>query len=87
VRIYNVALSGPQQASLFTPPPPPVPAFSVKPAVTTGPNGKQFVLTWSYGTLLQATNIAGPWTTNAATQPYTVIISNAPVMFFKLSNP
>jgi hypothetical protein len=87
VRIYNIALSGAQQVSFVPKPTPPAPAFSVKPAVTTGPNGKQFVLTWSYGTLLQATNVAGPWTTNTATQPYTVIISNAPAMFFKLSNP
>ena len=87
VRIYNVALSTLQQAYLYSPPPPPRPAFSVKPAVTTGSHGKQFVLTWSYGTLLQATNVAGPWTTNTATQPYTVIISNAPSMFFKLSYP
>jgi hypothetical protein len=88
VRIYNVGFNEAQVNSLFAPPPRPAPAFSVKPAVTTGLNGKQFVLTWTYGTLLQATNIAGPWTTNtAATQPYTVIISNAPAMFFKLSNP
>jgi hypothetical protein len=87
VRIYNIALSGAQQASFVPKPALPNPAFSVKPAVTTGPNGKQFVLTWSYGTLLQATNVAGPWTTNTATQPYTVIISNAPSMFFKLSYP
>ena len=87
VRIYNIALSGAQQASFVPKPALPAPAFSVKPVVTTGSKGKQFVLTWSYGTLLQATNIAGPWTTNTATQPYTVIISNAPAMFFKLSNP
>ena len=87
MRIYNTALSADQINSFVTPPAIPAPAFSAKPAVTTGPNGKQFVLTWTYGTLLQATNVAGPWTTNTATQPYTVIISNAPDMFFKLSNP
>jgi hypothetical protein len=87
VRIYNTALSTAQVLSFVTAPPPPAPAFSVTPAVTTGPNGKQFVLTWNYGTLLQATNIAGPWTSTGATSPHTVIISNAPDMFFKLSNP
>jgi len=88
VRIYNVALTDPQQASLFIPPPLPKPAFSVKPAVTTGPSGKQIVLTWSYGTLLQATNIAGPWTTNSATPPYTNILNTSvPNLFFKLSYP
>jgi hypothetical protein len=87
VRIYNTALDQAQVLSFVKPPPIPAPAFSVTPAVTTGSKGKQFVLTWSYGTLLQATNIAGPWTTNTAIQPYTVIISNAPAMFFKLSYP
>jgi hypothetical protein len=87
VRIYNVGFNEAQVNSLFAPAPRPVPAFGVKPVVTTGSHGNQFVLTWSYGTLLQATNVAGPWTTNTATQPYTVIISNAPSMFFKLSYP
>jgi hypothetical protein len=87
VRIYNTALSADQINSFVTPPAIPAPAFTVTPAVTTGPNGKQFVLTWSYGTLLRATNVAGPWTSTGATSPYTVIISNAPDMFFKLSNP
>ena len=87
VRFYNAAITADQVNSFVSPAPPPPPAFSVKPAVTTGPHGRQFVLTWTYGTLLQATNLAGPWTTNTASRPYTVIISNAPSMFFKLSYP
>jgi hypothetical protein len=84
VLFYNTALSAGQVNYFITPPPIPAPSFSVKPAVTTGPNGKQFVMTWTYGTLLQATNVLGPWTTNPATSPYTVIVSNAPQKFFKL---
>jgi hypothetical protein len=46
------------------------------------------VLTYS-GTLLDATNVAGPWTPVAgATSPYTNILDSAtPDLFFKLSNP
>ena len=65
------------------------PAFSGAPAITTSPNGKpQLVLTYS-GTLLSATNVAGPWTAvPGATPPYTNILNSAtPNMFFKLSNP
>ena len=83
-RIYKSELSGAQVISFITPPPLPAPAFTVKPVLTTGANGKQFVMSWTYGTLLQATNVLGPWTTNPATSPYTVIISNAPQKFFKL---
>lgn len=44
-------------------------------------------LTWgSGGTLLQATNLIGPWTTNLATSPYVLTpASGAKEMFFKLS--
>jgi hypothetical protein len=40
-------------------------------------------LTWSQGALLQATNLAGPWTTNTAASPYTVAPTNSQ-MYFKL---
>jgi hypothetical protein len=46
--------------------PPPVIGFQ-----SNGPGG--FVLNWSGGYLLQATNLLGPWTTNfTATSPFTV---------------
>jgi len=92
VALYNTALSESQLQAMFGagvgmtgifPP-----AFMGSPLVTTGPNGSQFVLTWSFGTLLQATNAAGPWTPTGATSPYTNHISTtAPDMFFKLSSP
>lgn len=35
-------------------------------------SGDQIVLSWPQGTLLQADEITGPWTTNAVTSPYTL---------------
>src|SRR5262249_61613460 len=32
--------------------------------------GPNVVLSWPQGTLLEATNVTGPWTTNPATSPY-----------------
>ncbi len=43
----------------------------------------QLQLNWSQGTLLQATNIAGPWVTNPATPPYVVTPTNGQ-MFFRV---
>ncbi len=40
-------------------------------------------LKWSQGSLLQATNLLGPWVTNTAPSPYTVVPSNSQI-FFKL---
>ena len=37
-------------------------------------SGPNIVLTWPFGTLLEADNVTGPWSTNNATSPYT----NAP---------
>jgi hypothetical protein len=44
------------------------------PEIGLQPNGQDgFVLNWSGGYLLQATNLLGPWTTNTtATSPFTV---------------
>ncbi|MGA9779766.1 MAG: hypothetical protein WBS33_16005 [Verrucomicrobiia bacterium] len=42
------------------------------------------VLNWTAGTLLQATNVLGPWVTNPAASPYTVVPTNAE-MFYRLS--
>ena len=46
-------------------------------------SGAQLVLSWSSGILLQATNIAGPWTTNVGvTSPYT-LPPGEPQMFYR----
>ena len=42
------------------------------------------VLTWTAGTLLQATNLSGPWVTNPAVSPYAVLPTNAEI-FYRLS--
>jgi uncharacterized protein YjdB len=47
-------------------------------------SGSNVVLSWQTGTLLEATNVLGPWTTNVAAAPgYTVPATNA-TKFFKL---
>jgi hypothetical protein len=40
-----------------------------------------FVITWPQGTLLEATNLAGPWMTNTATSPCTVAPTNSQMYF------
>ena len=56
------------------------------PSVTvelTPVSGGHFQLQWSQGTLLEATNLTGPWTTNTAASPYT-ITPGAPQMFYRV---
>jgi hypothetical protein len=65
VRIYSYAMSQVQIATAGGVPP------KVTGAVGTGAAGKQLVLTWPYGTLLEATSVTGPWVTNNVTSPYT----------------
>ena len=61
---------------------PPVPTFSGPPVI----NGNKIVLSWTGGSLLQATNLTGPWTpVSGATSPYTNSLSSAPQVFFRLS--
>ncbi len=40
-------------------------------------------LSWPQGTLLQATNLLGPWVTNSASSPYTVAATNT-MMFYRI---
>jgi hypothetical protein len=81
VRIYNTDLSQAQVNSFLIPTSAPV--FSGPPVL----NGNKFVLTYT-GTLLSATNVAGPYLPVAgATSPYTNNVTTAPQMFFRLSNP
>ncbi len=41
------------------------------------------VLNWKSGTLLEATSLSGPWVTNSAVSPYTVLPTNGQ-MFYRL---
>ena len=46
-------------------------------------DGTNVILTWPQGTLLEATDLAGPWNTNTAASPYTNP-AIAPQMFYRL---
>jgi hypothetical protein len=83
LRIYNYAL-GPldiaQLQSVVTGPP------TLSFSRAGGGVGSGLILSWSSGVLLEATNVLGPWTTNASPSPYT----NAPTeaqMFFRIQSP
>jgi hypothetical protein len=55
------------------------------PPVTIGVSfsGGNLTLNWSQGTLLEATNVYGPWVTNGAASPYTVV-PVGPQKFFRV---
>ncbi len=53
------------------------------PTLQLSRSGSGLQLAWPYGTLLQATNLSGPWTTVTAASPYTVTPS-APQMFYRV---
>jgi hypothetical protein len=81
VRVYNYPLSQAQLGAV-------VPGLtpSLNKQVISGANGGQLVLTWPFGTLLESTNVAGPWTPIEGTTPYTNNMTK-PADFFKVSNP
>ena len=78
VRIYDYAATQPQVRAIarLTPPSPTSLIIS----------NNQLVLTWQWGTLLQATNLLGPWSAVQAASPYTNSAA-APQQFFRISNP
>ena len=47
-------------------------AAGARVTVSLVPTGSQLQITWPYGTLLEATNLSGPWTTNVSASPYLV---------------
>lgn len=80
VRIYDYALTQSAVAIIGKS----KPVFSGPPVIS----GNSLSLAWPFGTLLQATNLTGPWTTNSSVSPATITIDPAaPQLFFKLSNP
>jgi hypothetical protein len=46
----------------------------------------ELILDWYPGTLLQATNLAGPWTTNFAAAPLAIAPTNSKMFFRVLVN-
>ena len=83
VRIYTAALTQSLIGQIADLPP------TVTTSVTPGTGGSpgQLVITWPYGSLLEATNVAGPWITNGtAASPFTVTMTNS-AEFYKVQNP
>ena len=83
VRIYDAALTEAQVNYQLLPTAVSAPVFSSPPVL----NGNQLVVTWTGGSLLQATNITGPWTPTGATSPFTNNVTTHPQMFYRVSNP
>jgi hypothetical protein len=88
VSVYLTALSSNQVVTLadvglgITPPPPAVTLGIGRSLSTPG----SLTLTWPQGTLLQATNVLGPWVTNStATSPFTVKPAG-PEMFYRIKD-
>ncbi len=70
------------ELQFFSPNPAPAPIF-----LTNSWTGSQLTLNWSTGRLLEATNVSGPWTTNAsATSPF-LITPNQPQKFYRVIAP
>jgi hypothetical protein len=61
--------------------------FTVAPSPGIQHSGSNLQINWPYGTLLQATNIIGPWTTNTAAPPSCTITPVGPSMFFRIQLP
>jgi len=76
VRIYNIPLTQGEVLNVGGVPPP----------FTSAVSGGQLLLTWPVGTLLQATNVLGPWTTNSTVSPATIDMTQ-PQQFFRVKNP
>jgi hypothetical protein len=80
IRIYNYALAPSQISQLYS-------GTTNAPTLGVTRSGSSLVLTWSAGsTLLEATNVQGPWTTNVNTSPYTTIPTGSK-MFFRVRTP
>ncbi len=79
VRIYDYALSQQEIGTIG----------KVSPPMTSQVSSGKVILTWPFGTLVQATNLLGPWTPVAgATSPYTnTPTAGTPQLFFRVSNP
>ncbi|HEV2330036.1 MAG TPA: LamG-like jellyroll fold domain-containing protein [Verrucomicrobiae bacterium] len=82
VAVFNQAFTGAQVQGLYNG------TFVLGPqTLHIAPAGANVVVSWQTGTLLQSTNILGPWTTNsAAASPYTVPATNK-ATFFRLLVP
>jgi len=79
VAVFNQTLAAAQLQGIYNGVAPAAPQY-----LTIARSGSDLVLTWQTGTLLQATNLFGPWTTNnSAASGYTVPPTNQ-MQFFRL---
>jgi hypothetical protein len=76
VMLFNQALSPADINALYA-------GLPAQVMVNLARSGNRLVLTWPRGTLLEATNIIGPWVTNNAASPYTNSPSDE-VKFYKI---
>jgi hypothetical protein len=84
VAIYDNSLTPNQVGKLYTSVGGTLPIVPSDANLTIGQQpGGVLQLNWSQGTLLEATNVTGPWVTNTATAPYTVP-TTSPQMFYRI---
>ena len=82
VAIFTNALSAAQMLALYD-------ASLISPPISLSifqSGAGSLTLAWPQGTLLQATNLAGPWTTNTLVPPCTLVPTNARMFFKVLGN-
>ena len=79
VAVFNYTLTSAQLQQLYA-------NGSIFPQVQLGYQtvGSSFNLTWPQGTLLQATNVAGPWSRASTTASPCAVIPAGPAMFYRV---
>jgi hypothetical protein len=84
IRVWKGVLSAAQVAATDSAGPSAVPAFDV--ALSAHLSGNNLIVNWSSGTLLEATNVTGPWTPTLGAAPpsYSTPVSNAPRKFYRV---
>lgn len=84
VRVWKGVLSAAQVAATDFAGPSSIPDFNV--TLTANLSGGNLILNWSAGTLLEATNVTGPWSLvgGAAPPSYSVPVSGAPMKFYRV---
>jgi hypothetical protein len=84
IRVWRGVLSAAQVAATDFAGPTNVPDFNV--TLSAQISGGNLIVSWPSGTLLQATNVTGPWSPVAGAVPpsYSVPVSGAPMKFFRV---
>ncbi len=83
--VFNYSLSANQIAQVYTNGGMPLVTAPTNANLTiSSPSSGVLQLSWTAGTLLEATNVTGPWATNTSTSPYTAPTTNAPQMFYRV---